>query len=482
MEVKVSVAGVPRVVCGVTEKTTCQEVVIVLAQALGQPGRYTLREKFKDFERSMMPNERLLESLEKYGQQAREVQLTLLHNGPSLWEGMSRAKGGRYQACPQMRKKDAGARMRRGSGSLSLQRQSLPPLSRLRHGAEQPPEDQKRPKRKSLTLMEEAWGWLESLSKGKVHHSACDKESSKKSDKRNRSSVDVSVTVDKDTSAPGSFLSRVRGQKSLKSNSDHQTSCCMGNQTRDKESKRSKKTPGAKSDHLPISSCAKKIEDEKNSLRETIMCQLTRLQDLQVQIEYVDNQIRELEGQQKARKAEQEAHQKIIEEETEQIQFWENELKAEEGYEKDLQHQFLEMREKAVECKAKLEEYKRKMPGLDFSGAQKVAQEDSEMIPRNGGANAATEILTVSTKVLNQQRSDPDGDVNIDRKFPPREDSNVPHALVPPNQIKERRPTGPTELREWWARWSEAQSSKSETRRKVMHRSELTIYLGSTKV
>lgn len=35
MEVKVSVDGVPRVVCGVTEKTTCQEVVIALAQALG---------------------------------------------------------------------------------------------------------------------------------------------------------------------------------------------------------------------------------------------------------------------------------------------------------------------------------------------------------------------------------------------------------------------------------------------------------------
>lgn len=36
MEVKVSVEGVPRVVCGVTEKTTCQEVVIALAQSLGE--------------------------------------------------------------------------------------------------------------------------------------------------------------------------------------------------------------------------------------------------------------------------------------------------------------------------------------------------------------------------------------------------------------------------------------------------------------
>lgn len=36
MEIKVSVDGVQRIVCGVTEMTTCQEVVIALAQALGK--------------------------------------------------------------------------------------------------------------------------------------------------------------------------------------------------------------------------------------------------------------------------------------------------------------------------------------------------------------------------------------------------------------------------------------------------------------
>uniref|UniRef100_A0A8C5DAF7 Ras association domain family member 11 n=1 Tax=Gouania willdenowi TaxID=441366 RepID=A0A8C5DAF7_GOUWI len=83
MEVKVFVDGIQRVVCGVTEDTTCQDVVLALAQALGQPGRYTLREKFKDFERCMTPDEHLLETLERYGEQAKDVQLTLLHNGPS---------------------------------------------------------------------------------------------------------------------------------------------------------------------------------------------------------------------------------------------------------------------------------------------------------------------------------------------------------------------------------------------------------------
>uniref|UniRef100_A0A665VQJ1 Ras association domain family member 11 n=1 Tax=Echeneis naucrates TaxID=173247 RepID=A0A665VQJ1_ECHNA len=113
MEVKVFVDGIPRVVCGVTEETTCQDVVIALAQALGQPGRYTLREKFKDFERCTMPSERLLETLERYGEQAKEVQLSLLHNGPSVWDEMKRTKVGRYHPCP-------------------LHRQSLPPLSCLR--------------------------------------------------------------------------------------------------------------------------------------------------------------------------------------------------------------------------------------------------------------------------------------------------------------------------------------------------------------
>lgn len=40
MEIKVSVDGIPRIVCGVTELTTCQEVVIALAQALGKEASY----------------------------------------------------------------------------------------------------------------------------------------------------------------------------------------------------------------------------------------------------------------------------------------------------------------------------------------------------------------------------------------------------------------------------------------------------------
>ncbi|XP_042348467.1 ras association domain-containing protein 8 [Plectropomus leopardus] len=478
MEVKVTVDGIPRVVCGVTEETTCQDVVIALAQALGQPGRYTLQEKFKDFERRMAPNERLLETLQKYGEQAREVRITLLHNGPSVWDKMSRTKVGRYQPCPPLRRKDAGTRMRRGSGSLSLHRQSLPPLSCLRPEAEQQKEELKRPKRKSLTLMEEAWEWLESLGKGKVYSIAGDKESSKRTDKRYHTSLGLSLTVDEGNSGRSS-RGKVRGQKSLMSDLDHQTSCCMGSQTKGKESKRHQKTQEGESDDLPSPKCGT-TEDKKNRLRKTIIYQLSCLQDLQIQIAEIDKQILELEEKQRVKKTEQEAQQRMVEEEMEQIKFWENELKAEEGYEKDLQCQFLEMKANAVGCRGKLEEYKRKIQGLDFFATQNI--DNAEMFLKDS-ANAAAEISTVSTEDLNQQQSDPDGDVNINRKFLPREDFNPSHALVPPNQIKERRPTGPTELREWWARWAQAQRSpQSQTKKKVIHRSELTIYLGSTKV
>lgn len=40
MELKVWVDGVQRVVCGVTELTTCQEVVVALAQAIGNFNTY----------------------------------------------------------------------------------------------------------------------------------------------------------------------------------------------------------------------------------------------------------------------------------------------------------------------------------------------------------------------------------------------------------------------------------------------------------
>ncbi|XP_056383083.1 ras association domain-containing protein 7 isoform X2 [Hyla sarda] len=86
MELKVWVDGVQRVVCGVTEQTSCQDVVIALAQAIGQTGRYVLIQTLRDKERQLLPHERPLEFLAKSGQYANDVHFVLKRTGPSLAE------------------------------------------------------------------------------------------------------------------------------------------------------------------------------------------------------------------------------------------------------------------------------------------------------------------------------------------------------------------------------------------------------------
>eukprot|EP00079_Xenopus_tropicalis_P024043 XP_012816564.1 PREDICTED: ras association domain-containing protein 7 isoform X1 [Xenopus tropicalis] len=86
MELKVWVDGVQRVVCGVSEQTSCQDVVIALAQAIGQTGRYVLIQTLRDKERQLLPHERPLEFLSKSGQYANDVHFILRRTGPSLAE------------------------------------------------------------------------------------------------------------------------------------------------------------------------------------------------------------------------------------------------------------------------------------------------------------------------------------------------------------------------------------------------------------
>uniref|UniRef100_A0AAY4D0C1 Ras-associating domain-containing protein n=1 Tax=Denticeps clupeoides TaxID=299321 RepID=A0AAY4D0C1_9TELE len=83
MELKVWVDGVVRVVCGLSEETSCQDVVIALAQAIGQTGRYVLIQRLRDTERQLLANEKPLESLAKLGQHGSEVQFFLRRTGPS---------------------------------------------------------------------------------------------------------------------------------------------------------------------------------------------------------------------------------------------------------------------------------------------------------------------------------------------------------------------------------------------------------------
>ncbi|XP_076116243.1 uncharacterized protein LOC143083786 isoform X1 [Mytilus galloprovincialis] len=77
MELKVRVDGIPRIVCGVTENTTCQDIVIALAHAMGRTGTFTLIEKWRDSERPLNKAEFPVKVLQKWGEYANEVQLLL---------------------------------------------------------------------------------------------------------------------------------------------------------------------------------------------------------------------------------------------------------------------------------------------------------------------------------------------------------------------------------------------------------------------
>ncbi|KAJ8343179.1 hypothetical protein SKAU_G00305080 [Synaphobranchus kaupii] len=93
MELKVWVDGVVRVVCGLSEETSCQDVVIALAQAIGQTGRYVLIQRLRDTEKQLLANERPLESLAKLGQLGNEVQFFLRRTGPSSSDGPAPNRG-----------------------------------------------------------------------------------------------------------------------------------------------------------------------------------------------------------------------------------------------------------------------------------------------------------------------------------------------------------------------------------------------------
>lgn len=142
------VDGVQRIVCGVTEFTTCQEVVIALAQAIGRTGRYTLIEKWRDTERHLSPQENPVVSLNKWGQYASDVQLILQRTGPSISE--------RPTSEGPTRVPERG-----------FYRQSLPPLAKLRPSIADRSLRRKEPKRKSLTFSGGARGLREIFGRSK---------------------------------------------------------------------------------------------------------------------------------------------------------------------------------------------------------------------------------------------------------------------------------------------------------------------------
>ncbi|XP_056464443.1 ras association domain-containing protein 8-like isoform X1 [Gadus chalcogrammus] len=92
MELKVWVDGVVRVVCGLSYTTSCQDVVIALAQAIGQTGRYILVLKLRGTERQLLATDCPLQAVAQLGQQATEVQFVLRRTGHALSDGPHESK------------------------------------------------------------------------------------------------------------------------------------------------------------------------------------------------------------------------------------------------------------------------------------------------------------------------------------------------------------------------------------------------------
>lgn len=73
MELKVWIGSVQRVITGVSASTTSQDVIIALAQATGKTGRFTLIEKWRDYEKTLAPDDCPLLVAQKFGDYSHEV-------------------------------------------------------------------------------------------------------------------------------------------------------------------------------------------------------------------------------------------------------------------------------------------------------------------------------------------------------------------------------------------------------------------------
>lgn len=430
----------------------------------------------------MSPDERLLECLEKYGEQSKEVQLILKHIGPSLGEESVLPRA-------QMRRAEGTGRARRGSAVLALHRQSLPPLSRLSLHSEPPPEEPKRPKRKSLTLMEEAWGWLENLGRGGKQQSGRDKGKNKEGNKGNGHLDSASLKPTKSFQTSGVPQGKDRKDKN-KVVSHQPLISCLGNRGRRNDecrlSERREKDPKEVTEKdLKAITSAKPLtptvqmrssdetdNEEIFALRRLIIQQQGSLKELQIEIELTDQQIHDLEEHQAAQQSSES-------EDEEQLKFWMNELKAEEGYERDLQQQFFQIKEEADKCKAKIEDYKQKLLSMDLNFEQHQNGYES-MTGQTDASNPELQRLEQSIKQMESSvdRSQENSEMN---RVVTTLNSKVPYVFVSADQISHPPLSGPADLRECWTRWSQSQNQTSATKPKI-HRSEITIRIGSTRV
>lgn len=76
-DLRVWVDGVERVVRGAHEHTTCENILLALANATGKLGRFALLEKWRDLERILPREAKPIKCLQMWGKQASEVKFVL---------------------------------------------------------------------------------------------------------------------------------------------------------------------------------------------------------------------------------------------------------------------------------------------------------------------------------------------------------------------------------------------------------------------
>ncbi|XP_063072946.1 ras association domain-containing protein 8b isoform X2 [Engraulis encrasicolus] len=379
MELKVWVDGVQRIVCGVTEVTTCQEVVIALAQAIGRTGRYTLIEKWRETERHLAPHENPVASLNKWGQYASDVQLVLQRTGPSLSErptseGMPPGVGG-GGVPPRVPER-------------GLYRQSLPPLAKLRPaGLSDRSLKRREPKRKSLTFTGGSRGLRDIFGKG--HHQQQHQQQQQQQGHHHhhhhplhhRAATPIahayqpgSVTL---TQARNGALTPIPIPMAAPSPTQELSRLVHLQQ----EKLRS------------LESCLQSCQAEMQAWMDTGNANHAdhhrlKEEDEEVLVETEEEVAAAEEEERRAAMREDEEEQELLrleqqlrrnEAEMQEEEFWENELQIERESERQLREQLLELRARVGECEARLSEYAARIQGMEAGlEAERLQQEMQE--------------------------------------------------------------------------------------------------------
>ncbi|CAJ0583990.1 unnamed protein product, partial [Mesorhabditis spiculigera] len=77
MDLTVNVFGEQQTLSGLTENTTCEEVIYTLAHSIGRPGRYVLLEKQDRESRPLLPSDRLIHVLGNLKDQKKDISFHL---------------------------------------------------------------------------------------------------------------------------------------------------------------------------------------------------------------------------------------------------------------------------------------------------------------------------------------------------------------------------------------------------------------------